>query len=391
MTLTTTIAGIAVDALARRIDRGSLVLTRADGSTLTIEGSAPGPTARVTIHDQRMERLLIREGASALGHGYVEGWWDTPDLSAFLTMAAINQDASFSGPVGSLVKRTVSGVWNALKPERRPGAVGTMAGHYNLGNDFYESWLDPSMTYSSGIFTDTDDLQEAQRAKYDRISALAGVTAGSSVLEIGFGWGGFAEHASRLGAHVTGLTIAEEQLTYAEKRLASDGLMDLVTLKLSDFEEEDGQYDAVVSIEMIESIDHDRWPSLFASIARNLRPGGRAAMQAIVIDDAIWKTYRSNNDFIREYIFPGGRVPPPSLIRDLAAGAGLRTIEVVDFGPSYARTLAEWLRRFDAAWPQIAPMGFDERFRRMWRYYLAYCEAGFNTGRISVQQWAFQA
>ncbi len=386
-----TVSRLVVNTIAHRIDQGSLRLHRPDGSTLIVEGSAPGPDAEVIISDPRMEEALVRQGASALDQGYVDGWWDTPDLAGFLTMAAINQDASMSGPIGSLVKRTVSSVWNTVKPARRDGAVGTMAGHYDLGNEFYELWLDPTMTYSSAIFAATDDLESAQRAKYGRIAEIAGVREGSSVLEIGFGWGGFAEHATGLGADVTGLTISNEQLKYAEKRLASSGAMDRATFKLADFEEEDGRYDSVVSIEMIESIDQERWPALFGAIARSLRPGGRAALQAIVIDDGIWKSYRSRNDFIREYIFPGGRVPPPSLIRELAENVGLRTIGVHDFGSSYAKTLAAWLRQFDAAWPQIAALGFDERFRRMWRYYLAYCEAGFNTGRISVQQWAFRA
>ena len=379
-----------VDAIAGRIDQGSLRLERPDGSSSVFEGSRPGPSAEIVITDPAVERSLIRHGASALGEGYVEGWWDTPDLAAFLTMAAINQDASFSGAVGSALKRTVSGIWNAMKPDRRSGAVETMAGHYNLGNEFYELWLDPSMTYSSGLFTHTDDLETAQQAKYSRIAELAGVSPGADVLEIGCGWGGFAEHAAGLGASVTGLTIADEQLRFVEKRMAEAGLSDRTTFKLLDFADERGAYDAVVSIEMIESIDQDRWPSLFEAIAANLRPGGRAGLQAIVIDDGIWETYRNRNDFIREYIFPGGRVPPPGLIRQLSSAVGLRTLEIVDFGPSYARTLSMWLERFDEAWPAIADLGFDERFRRMWRYYLAYCEAGFNTGRISVQQWAFE-
>lgn len=379
-----------VDGIAGRIDQGSLRLTRPDGSVSEFCGSWPGPAAEIEILDSSVEQLLVRHGASALGQGYVEGWWETPDLAAFLTMAAINQDASFSSPSGSAVKRSISAAWNAVKPDRRSGAVDTMAGHYNLGNDFYELWLDPTMTYSSGVFTHTDDLEDAQRAKYARITELAGVAPGTEVLEIGCGWGGFAEYAAGLGASVTGLTIAEEQLNYAEKRMAEAGLSDRTRFKLLDFADERSQYDAVVSIEMIESIDQDRWPGLFDAIASNLRPGGRAGLQAIVIDDAIWETYRNRNDFIREYIFPGGRVPPPALIRRLADSVGLRTIEVVDFGPSYARTLSQWLERFDKAWPEIASLGFDERFRRMWRYYLAYCEAGFNTGRISVQQWAFE-
>lgn len=379
-----------VDAIAGRIDQGSLRLERPDGSVREFRGSRPGPDSEIVIANSDIERSVLRHGASALGEGYVEGWWDTSDLAAFLTMAAINQDAAFSGNLGSAFKRTVSGAWNLLKPSRRSGAVDTMAGHYNLGNEFYELWLDPSMTYSSGIFTHTDDLEAAQHAKYARIAELAEISVGSDVLEIGSGWGGFAEYAAKGGSSVTGLTIAREQLSYAEKRMAESGVAERTTFKLLDFADERGRYDAVVSIEMIESIDQDRWPALFEAIASNLRPGGRAALQAIVIDDDIWNTYRNRNDFIREYIFPGGRVPPPGLIRELSAAVGLRTVEVVDFGPSYARTLSLWLERFDAAWPRIAELGFDERFRRMWRYYLAYCEAGFNTGRISVQQWAFE-
>lgn len=380
-----------VDGIARQIDHGSLAIHRPDGSTTEIIGDHPGPSAELEILDRRVEGALVRQGASALGQGYVEGWWEADDLAAFLTLAAINQDAALSGSIGSTVKRLVSGLWNAVKPDSRSGAVGTMAGHYNLGNEFYQAWLDPTMTYSSGIFTEADDLESAQRAKYQRIAAIAGVEAGGSVLEIGSGWGGFAEHAAGSGAIVTGLTIADEQLRFSEKRLAEAGLADRAEFKLADFSTERGQYDSVISIEMIESIDQERWPALFASIAANLRPGGRAGLQAIVIDEAIWETYRTRDDFIREYIFPGGRVPPPSLIRRLAEDVGLGVVEVTDFGTSYARTLAAWLERFDLAWPVIADLGFDERFRRMWRYYLAYCEAGFKTGRISVQQWAFES
>lgn len=386
-----TLTSAVVDSIARRIEHGSLTIHRRNGSTTEIVGSHPGPSVQLMISDTRVEDAVVRQGASALGQGYVEGWWETDDLTAFLTLAAINQDAAFSGPLGSTVKRLVSGLWNSIKPENRNGAVGTMAGHYNLGNEFYQTWLDPTMTYSSGIFTDADDLESAQRAKYRRIAAIAGVESDSSVLEIGSGWGGFAEHAASSGAMVTGLTIADEQLRFSEKRLAEAGLADRADFKLRDFAVERGRYDSVVSIEMIESIDQERWPALFSSIAANLRPGGRAGLQAIVIDDAIWETYRKRNDFIREYIFPGGRVPPPGLIRRLAEGVGLGVVEVTDFGSSYAQTLAAWLERFDRAWPEIADLGFDERFRRMWRYYLAYCEAGFKTGRISVQQWAFES
>ena len=264
-----------------------------------------------------------------------------------------------------------------------------MADHYNLGNDFYEQWLDPTVSYSSGLYDGADDLETAQRAKYSRVLERARIGTGTTVLEIGCGWGGFAEMAVNSGAHYSGVTIAEEQLGYTQRRL--DGLNEARhDLKLEDFSDTDGSYDAVVSIEMIESVDHGRWPELFKVVKDRLAEDGRAVFQIITIDDKLWDTYSDRNDFIREYIFPGGRLPAPKVISDLSQRAGLNTVDVLDFGQSYARTLADWSERFDLAWPKIKSMGFDDRFYRMWHYYLAYCQAGFEVGRISVQQWTWE-
>ncbi len=287
------------------------------------------------------------------------------------------------------MQRAASSVWDR-RPRRRRGAVGAMADDYNLGNKFYEQWLDPTVSYSSAFYDGTDDLEQAQRAKYDRVLERANIGSGSKVLEIGCGWGGFAEAATGAGARITGVTIAQEQLDYVEKRAAEGGWTQESDFQLRDFADASGSYDAVVSIEMIESVDHDRWPELFETVSKRLKPGGRAVFQIITIDDGVWDTYSGRNDFIREYIFPGGRLPAPKVLSELSEAAGLQTVDVLDFGQSYARTLADWSDRFEAAWPTIEEMGFDDRFHRMWRYYLSYCQAGFELGRISVQQWTWE-
>ena len=381
-------AGLA-RMIAGRVSTGTLHLTAPDGTRSTHRGAASGPEATLVAHDPTLARRVVAEGAAGLGAGYVDGWWDTDDLPAFLRLAAASIDRTNAGSLGSKMQRVGSSVWDR-RPRRRGGAVDAMADHYNLGNRFYEQWLDPSVTYSSGFYDGTDDLAEAQRAKYDRVLNRAGITAGANVLEIGCGWGGFAEAATTVGASITGVTIAQEQLDYAEKRAAQGGWSHASDFQLRDFADATGRYDAIVSIEMIESIEQDRWPELFDTVARCLKPGGRATFQIITIDDGLWDTYRGRNDFIREYIFPGGRLPAPKVISELSDAAGLATVDVLDFGQSYARTLEHWSERFEAAWPEIETMGFDDRSRRMWRYYLAYCQVGFELGRISVQQWTWE-
>lgn len=267
-----------------------------------------------------------------------------------------------------------------------------MTDHYNLGNEFYESWLDPTMTYSSARFERPDQsLTDAQLHKYQTIANQAGLEPGMHVLEIGCGWGGFAKYAAEtLGCTVVGVTIAEEQAMYARKVMANAGLTDKVDIRLEDFRETTGTFDAVVSIEMIESIDESQWPDLFTTIANRLRPGGRAAMQIITIGDELWDRYRTSPDFIQEYIFPGGQLPAPKVLNNLAASSRLGIEQVEAFGLDYARTLHHWQERFEAAWPTLADSnGLDRRFKKMWDLYLTVCEAGFRSGRVDVQQWVF--
>jgi cyclopropane-fatty-acyl-phospholipid synthase len=264
----------------------------------------------------------------------------------------------------------------------------TTVQHYDLGNDFFRAWLDRSMTYSSGVFVRDDaSLEEAQREKYRRIAAAADLRPGMHVLEIGSGWGAFAEYAAgELGCRVTTVTVSREQATWVEKRMAERGLGDRVSVRLEDFARTTGTYDAIVSIEMIESIPRSRWPEFFGVLGARLASGGRVGLQAITVGDRHWASSNANPDFIRRYVFPGSQVPSPSVFRADAQGAGLRLTARRGYGSSYARTLAEWRQRFDAAWPTIAELGFDERFKRMWQYYLSYCEGGFRSGRTNVSQ-----
>jgi cyclopropane-fatty-acyl-phospholipid synthase len=260
--------------------------------------------------------------------------------------------------------------------------------HYDLGNRFFQAWLDGTMTYSSGLFErDGITLEEAQLAKYRRIADVTGLGPGMRVLEIGSGWGGFAAFAAdEIGCHVTTITVSKEQAAWVEQVAAERHLGDRITVRLEDFEVTTGSFDAVISIEMIESIQAWRWPAFFRTVHDRLEPGGRAGLQIITVADRHWESSDANPDFIRRYVFPGSQVPSPGVVTREAAAADLHWIDAAGFGWSYARTLAAWRARFDAAWPDIAALGFDDRFKRMWRYYLAYCEGGFRSGRVDVSQ-----
>lgn len=372
--------------LQRAVRAGRLEIHGPEGD-LTLEGSEPGPSASVTVRRPGLLRAVASGGSNALTEAYLDGALETDDLAAFFTFAAANQhDWAQRHPRLYRWGRSLAAM---LPNGHAEVAVDTMAEHYNLGNDFYARWLDPSMTYSSARFTDPNStLAEAQRAKYEAMVRVAGLQPGHRVLEIGSGWGAFAMYAAELGCHVTTLTIAEEQARHVHDLASARGLTGSIDVRLQDFLDESGTYDRVVSIEMIESIDERRWPEYFATIEAVLEPGGRAGIQAIIIDDDAYAAYRSNEDFIRRYIFPGGMLPSMDVLRRLATAADLSWDHAETFGHDYAKTLALWHQQFDEAWPID---GFDERFRRMWKAYLAYCEAGFTVGRIDVAQIGLSA
>jgi cyclopropane-fatty-acyl-phospholipid synthase len=378
-------------AIFRRLARvGSLAVTLPSGRT-AIVGTGE-PHAGLRISDYSAVGAILRTGLNGFAEAHMDGRIDIADLPRLLQWGLANQASWFEHPVARLTT-PVRSIWQRIIPHKRHHRVRTMNDHYNLGNDFYRSWLDDSMTYSAARFATPDQsLTAAQLNKYRTIADHAGLAPGMRVLEIGCGWGGFAHYAAtERGCEVVGITVAEEHAAFARKRIADAGLADKVEIAIRDFREVAGEFDAIVSIEMIESVDETHWPPLFETMARALRPGGIAAMQIITITDDEWERYRSRADFIQQYIFPGGQLPAPKVLRHLAAQSGLTVEQVETFGLDYARTLSRWRDRFEANWPELrVDHELDERFYRMWNLYLGLCEAGFQMGRINVEQWAFR-
>ena len=375
-----------ISLLRRVISAGELQVHFANGETAELSGAEEGPKAAIEVRDRSLLGKVLRGGSIALTDAYLRGDIETEDLAEFLTFAAINQQRwAEKHPRLYRIGRKIG---SAFPSSEADAAVETMAGHYNMGNDFYQSWLDPTMSYSSARFSETAvSLEDAQRNKWKSLADMMDLQPGHKLLEIGTGWGGFAMYAADMGCDVTTMTIASEQSDFVLGTIAERGLSDKIDVQLQDFSNITGEFDRVVSIEMIESIDESRWAEYFDVIARVLRPGGKAGLQAIVIDNDFYETYRSNEDFIRRYIFPGGMLPSPGLLRNLTRSASLNWSTEEAFGLDYAKTLKIWHERFEASWPNIAP-GFDDRFRRLWKTYLAYCEAGFRVGRIDVLQFA---
>ncbi|MGZ5288210.1 MAG: class I SAM-dependent methyltransferase [Actinomycetota bacterium] len=372
-----------------RLRCGRLIVRLPDGRVRAFEGRDDGPTARADLHDTSVLRRLAATGAIALGEGYIDGRYDSPDLAALVELGSLHMEPGYRTEVPDAVQRGLRTSWRRLgRAFETRGPVRDIVHHYDLGNDFYASWLDPTMTYSSAVFaTDDMTLEAAQREKYRRLAEVADIREGHRVLEIDSGWGGFAAYlAGERGADVTTMTVSGEQATHVEKLAAEAGLADRLRVELRDFREADGTFDRVVSVEMIESIPGHRWAEFFGVVRDRLTSHGRAGLQIITVADRHWTWSDENPDFVRRYIFPGGQVPSPGVLRRLTRAAGLEWIANAEYGPSYARTLRAWRDRFDAAWLDIAELGFDEPFRRMWRYYLSYCEGGFASGRTDVSQ-----
>ena len=378
--------------LSRLVRVGRLTVHLQNDRTVLLAGRRPGPAIELTVHRNRAWWRIARGGALGFAESYMLGEVDTPDLAEFFLWGALNQEAFREGRLGNRFFATARRAWQRLARDVRHRNVGTTAEHYNIGNDFYRTWLDETMSYSSARFErPSQSLAEAQRNKYARLARMAGIEPGDTVLEIGCGWGGFAEYAAaELGCRVTAITLSEEMASFTEKRMAQQGLEHLVDVRIEDFRQTTGTFDRVVSVEMIESIDEPQWPDLFATIRSRLADEGRAAMQAITIADDEWESYRHGQDFIQRYVFPGGQLPSPSILATLAAQHGLVIGEIEEFGPDYARTLNAWHERFTRAWPGLAGGEFDEHFRRLWKLYLSYCEAGFRLGRIDVRQMSLE-
>ena len=377
-------------ALAARIEVGALDVTLPDGRELSFEGTQSGPRADLQIHRERVYRRVMLGGTLAFAEAYMAGDCDSQDPAALVECIIANESALLDTLDRHGWMNAIQRAIHILRPNSKRGARRNIAQHYDLGNDFYALWLDPTMTYSAAVFERPgESLEAAQDNKYRRMAERAGIGAEDHVLEVGCGWAGFCRWAAReIGCKLTAVTISRAQYDFAAQRLQAEGLADRVDLRLQDYRDIEGQFDRIVSIEMLEAVGESYWPRYFGMISDRLVPGGRAALQVITIEDRLFETYRNSVDFIQSYVFPGGMLPSPSRFREEVERAGLIWNGAEGYGADYARTLAIWRRSFEAAWPQIQPLGFDERFRRMWRYYLAYCEAGFKTGRIDVLQAA---
>ena len=364
--------------LLEQLRGGMLEIRLPDGSRCLFGDGEHGVTLQV--HDEAMFGQVLARGDIGLAESYLDGHWDSTDLSGFLTLLARNRDVLRKAIYGSWRELLAARVRHWFNRNSRAGSKRNIMAHYDLGNDFYKLWLDPGMSYSSALYraVDDGDLESAQGAKYRRILRRLRAQPGQSVLEIGCGWGGFAEMAVAAGLKLTGLTLSPAQLAWAQRRVPT------ADLRLQDYRDTQEQFDHIVSIEMFEAVGERWWPAYFRTVARALKPGGRAVVQSITIRDELFADYRKGTDFIQQYIFPGGMLPSRAVFRAAAARQGLTVHGEYAFGVDYARTLAEWRQAFEANWPQIAALGFDERFRRLWRMYLCYCEAGFLAGNIDV-------
>lgn len=379
--------------LLRQIRTGHLVLTLPDGRTLEA-GTAGQTPAAATLHNWRPLSRLLLGGELGFAESYLDGDWSSPDLAAFFAVIQGNRETLQQRLQGTWLAR-----WRALAGHRRNantrrGSRRNIQSHYDLGNDFYRLWLDPGMSYSSALFSDgANSLEAAQDDKYRAIARMIGLKPGARVLEIGCGWGGFAEIAAReFGAQVDGITLSSEQLAHARDRIARAGLDDRVRLSLTDYRDTAGTYDHVVSIEMFEAVGEENWATFFETVRARLRQGGNAGLQVITIDDAIFPRYRLRADFIQRHVFPGGLLPGPTALKTAAERAGLAVETSRFFGRDYETTLRDWHRRFEAAWPDIERLrGFDARFRRLWRYYLLSCAEGFREGSIDVGMFRLRA
>ena len=378
--------------LVGKLNSGRVDFILPDGRRFRAEGLKPGPVAEVTINNPDVFARLVREGDLGFCDAYLDGWWTTPDLQAFMDFIHADNDDMYDGFPGMALVRAWEKARFWFQSNTKRQALKNISYHYDLGNDFYSLWLDETMTYSSALFnTSQESLEKAQIAKYASMVDQMGVQPGDHVLEIGCGWGGFAEYAAKeRGLKVTGLTISKEQLEYAQKRIKSKGLSDKVNLKLQDYRDETGVYDGVASIEMFEAVGEKYWPVYFDKIKQCLKPGKQATLQIITIQDARWDVYRKSVDFIQKYIFPGGMLPSPSVLRKEVHKAGLSVQHSIEFGKSYSQTLRRWFEVFNNKWDNISAMGFDDRFRRMWNFYLTSCAATFESGNCDVTQITLQ-
>ena len=379
--------------LLRRMQHGSLTLQWPDGSMQRF-GQDGLPHATLVLHNWKPLSAALKSGDIGFAESFVAGDWSTPNLTELLRVLIKNRNAMDSVIFGSWAGRLLYRIKHLLRRNTRAGSQKNIHAHYDLGNRFYRLWLDETMNYSAALFHGdlNQPMAQAQHAKVHRALAMAAVQPGDRLLEIGCGWGALAEKAStEFAAQVTAVTLSTEQLAYAQERMARLGLTATADLRLQDYRDiTDAPFDAICSIEMVEAVGRDYWPGYFATLARLLKPGGRACIQSIVIDDTLFERYIGSTDFIQQYIFPGGCLPCPREFRAQAQAAGLEVVDEFAFGHDYGETLKRWRDAFLAQRAEVMQTGFDERFMHIWEFYLAYCEAAFMERNIDVVQYTLK-
>ncbi|MBC6442105.1 MAG: class I SAM-dependent methyltransferase [Rhodobacteraceae bacterium] len=377
-----------------KLKNGAIDLALPDGRVFRAQGQKPGPNARIDIHSPDIFARLAREGDLGFSDAYLEGAWSSPDLQAFFDAVLANNKEVNHGFPGAMIVMLFERFRHWMKSNSREQAKKNISYHYDLGNDFYSAWLDDTMTYSSAIFeTGQESMEAAQTAKYASMCDEMGLKPGNHILEIGCGWGGFAEYAAReRRARLTCLTISREQHDFAKARMERQGLGSQVEIVMRDYRDETGTYDGIASIEMFEAVGEKYWPAYFNAVRDRLKPGARGTFQIITIRNEIFPKYRKTVDFIQKHIFPGGMLPSPNALREEIEKAGLIYLKSKEFGESYSITLRRWYERFNDAWPKIQPMHkqFDERFKRMWDFYLTSCASAFHYDNCGVRQVTIQ-
>ena len=372
-----------------RIEAGELRAVFPSSFQKVYSGGQAGPTADIQINSWKLVPRLLLSGDMGLAESFLSGEWETSNLTQLILLGDINERALGNAVTPSKFINLIEKLRHKRRDNSKQGSRRNIAAHYDLGNEFYSHWLDNSMSYSSALFKDFDEkLEVGQHRKYQRLAKALKLKEGDQVLEIGCGWGGFAEIAAKeYKCNVVGITLSNEQAKFAQKRMQETQLTNLVDIRIEDYRDVQGSFDKIVSIEMFEAVGEEHWSNYFETIKSRLKPGGLAGIQSITIANEFFDTYKRRPDFIQKYIFPGGILPSEDKLNNAVSSAGLKILDDYYFGKSYAETLRRWQSTFEQKWGDIKNLGFDEKFQKMWRYYLSYCEAGFETGHINVGQF----
>ena len=378
-----------LDKWLSRIEAGELRAVFPSNFQKVYSGGQVGPTADIQINSWKLVPRLLLSGDMGLAESFLSGEWETSNLTQLILLGDINERALGNAVTPSKFINLIEKLRHRRRDNSKRGSRRNIAAHYDLGNEFYSHWLDNSMSYSSALFTDFgEELEVGQNRKYQRLAKALKLKKGDQVLEIGCGWGGFAEIAAKeYKCNVVGITLSNEQAKFAQRRMQENQLSNLVDIRIEDYRDVQGSFDKIVSIEMFEAVGEEHWRNYFETIKTRLKPGGLAGIQSITIANEFFETYKRRPDFIQKYIFPGGILPSEDKLNNAVSSAGLKILDDYYFGKSYAETLRRWQSTFEQKWDDIKNLGFDEKFQKMWRYYLSYCEAGFESGHINVGQF----